>query len=57
MRDSTIKVTLTQQETLQFAANYPVDVQIKLLTKNGVVMISQVMTDQVEPVLNKEILS
>lgn len=57
MRDSTIKVTLTQQETLLFAANYPVDVQIKLLTKNGVVMISQIMTDSVEPVFNKEILS
>lgn len=57
MSDSIIKVRLTQQETLQFIANYPVSIQIKLLTTNGVVMVSQIMTDQVESALNKEILS
>lgn len=52
----TISFTLSQEETNLFKANYDVEIQIRVLTKNNDAMASQIYTIPVMKVLNDEVL-
>ena len=51
-----IKLTLKQEDTLKFAANMPVQIQLKVLTSGDVVLASPVKTIPVRVILNEEVL-
>lgn len=56
MTSSSIKLTLRQEDTLQFLANVPVQVQLKVLTVGGAVLASPVKMIPVNVILNEEVL-
>lgn len=51
-----IKVTLTQEETLQFDPNFPVQIQVRALTTGGDAIASRIKLASVDPVLNGDVL-
>lgn len=60
MDGSDIKVTLSQDETLRFAANSldnRVSIQLRVLTKTGQVMASKIVKVFAKACLNEEVLS
>lgn len=56
MTSTAIKLTLSQEDTLQFAANTPVQVQLKVLTTGEKVLASPVKIVPVSVILNEEVL-
>lgn len=56
MQDKTVKVKLSQEDTLMFAATIPVQMQIKVMTSDGTVLASPVRTVPVDVILNEEVL-
>lgn len=56
MTSTAIKLTLSQEDTLKFAANIPVQVQLKVLTTGDVVLATPVRMVQVSVILNEEVL-
>lgn len=54
---STVSVTLTQEETFLFASGANVSIQIRVLTKGGNALASDVATVGVSNVLNSEVLT
>ncbi len=56
MSGDTITLTMTQQETLAFKPRQNIKLQVKSLTKSGVVMASAIKDLTVYEVLNKEVL-
>lgn len=56
LETAAIKVTLTQQETLEFDHTKLVSIQVKVLTATGDVLISQIENIEVGRVLNEEVL-
>ena len=52
-----VKYRLSQEDSLQFKPQSKVEVQIKVLTADGNVMASPVMSLTVEKILNTEVLS
>lgn len=53
----TVKIKLTQEETLAFRANRDVEIQLKALTESGDVLISKIFRVNVERVLDAEVLA
>lgn len=56
MQGTAIKVTLTQEETLAFGENTPVQLQVKVLTYDGAVLVSKIKMIPVTEILNEEVL-
>lgn len=54
---NSIKVTLTQEETLQFDSTYNVQIQIRALTADGKALASQIEKVRIKDVLNEEVLA
>lgn len=54
--ENTIKVTLTQEETLKFKKDKDVRIQLKVLNTLGAVLPSRIFMVPVEDVLNEEVL-
>lgn len=54
--DKDIVVKLTQEETISFKPNTLVKMEIRVLTKNGDALASNIMQKAVEDVLNDEVL-
>ncbi len=57
LEGSTVVVHLTQAETKLFTPDVPVDIQIRILTKQGNALASVKYKVQCEDVLNDEVLS
>ena len=57
MTGSEIKVTLTQEETLLFAADNRVHIQLRVLTTDGKVMASDIDKVSVKACLDEEVLA
>lgn len=55
--ENSIKLELTQEETLLFDTKYNVKIQLKVLTTEGKVMASQIESVRVGEILNKEVLT
>ena len=53
---NSISVTLSQEETLKFSHKKDVEVQIRVLTKDGTAMATTVRSVDVGRVLNEEVL-
>lgn len=51
-----VVVKLTQEESLRFASNVPVRIQLKVRTKGGDVLVSKMTRMQVHVVLDKEVI-
>lgn len=51
-----LEYTLTQTESLSFAEQKPVEIQLKIKTIDGVVVASKIMRTTVSTVLNEEVL-
>lgn len=51
-----LEVKLTQKETLAFTTNDPIQIQIRVLDRNGNALASEIWTDYVEDVLYEGIL-
>lgn len=56
LEESSIRLTLTQDETLKFAQTCPAICQIKLLTNDGAVLASGMQDIHIDGVLNEEVL-
>ena len=56
MDGSSIKVTLSQKDTLKFDDRRPVEIQIRVVLKNGVALATSVGTLKAGRVLNEEVL-
>ena len=54
--ETSVSVTLTQEETLKFSANSKVDVQLRLLTVNGVALSSQIFTTTFDKILKDGVI-
>ena len=54
--ENEISFTLTQQETYMFEAGKEVSVQIKIKTKEGLVLNSDIMTMRVDESLDNEVI-
>lgn len=52
-----ISVTLTQSDTLAFDNNQPVEIQLRVLTKNNTALVSDVITKNADVCLNNEVLT
>lgn len=57
LEDSTIRVKLTQDDTLGFKAPGPVEIQIRVLMTNGDVLASSVMRVPVGVCLDNEVMA
>lgn len=57
MEGNVITTSLTQEETLRFHEKRPVELQIKVLTKEDNVLATRVYTLNVDRVLNEEVLT
>lgn len=55
--EKSIRLTLTQEETLQFRTSSPVFLQMKVLTSNGAVLATKVQELSIDEVLNEEVLA
>lgn len=55
--ENSIKYTLSQEETLKFQAGAAVEVQLKVLTTQGAVIASPVITLGIDKILNTEVLT
>lgn len=53
---TSIKLKLSQEETLMLAENVPVQVQLKVLTSDEVVMASAIKNIPVKVIINEEVL-
>lgn len=56
MNGKQISLKLTQEETLAFDISYRVKIQLKVLTADGSVLVSQIFEQSAESVLNEEVL-
>ena len=56
LKDSSASIKLTQSETLAFDSHKTVDVQVRVLTKDGEALASQIMTVRPERLLENEVL-
>lgn len=56
MSGTSIKVKLTQEDTYMFAANNPVQIQLKVKTAGQEVLASRIKTLTVSAILNEEVL-
>lgn len=56
MLSTAIKLKLSQEDTLLLKQNTPVQIQLKVLTSDDVVMASPIKTIPVEVILNEEVL-
>lgn len=56
IKDNTVKVTLSQEETKIFSARFPVQVQVRALTFDGKALASKTFTREVGEVLDDGIL-
>lgn len=54
--ENEIRVKLTQEDTLLFRSNVSVQLQLKVLTVDGIVLASPVKDLPVERILNEEVL-
>lgn len=54
--EKSIRLTLTQKETLQFKPSSPAFWQMKVLTSNGAVLATKVQELPIDEVLNEEVL-
>lgn len=57
MEDKTIRLKLTQEETLKFCKDCDISFQMKVLTADGVVLACPVKRLSVEDILNEEVLT
>ena len=53
---TTAKVTLTQKETLLFNSSQPVDIQLRIVTKGGDSLVSDLIRTPVGVLLDDEVL-
>lgn len=56
MEGSELKMKLTQEETLAFHCDAPVDIQLRVLTNDGAALASGIYKDYVEPCLDNEVM-
>lgn len=56
MEDKSIRLKLTQDETLKFSKSTPVRIQLKVLTTDNTVLACPVKELPIEDILNEEVL-
>lgn len=56
MEGNTIKTTLTQEETLRISCDFPVRIQLRILTQDGTAMKTPVYVKSVRECLDDEVL-
>ena len=56
MEGSELKTKLTQEETLAFHCDAPVDIQLRVLTASADALASEIYKDYVEPCLDDEVM-
>ena len=56
MDGTTVRVKLTQEETLRFPAGHWFSAQLRALTTDGESMVSKIMREPVDPCLDSEVL-
>ena len=56
LSDNSISVTLSQKETLSFDAEKPVMAQLRVLTKSGEALSSQIVVVDIKDTLDEEVL-
>lgn len=53
---ATVSLTLTQEETLSFKENIPIEIQGKVLTTDNKVIPTSIKTDNCGRILNEEVM-
>jgi hypothetical protein len=54
--ESTLQLTLTQEETLMLSSKYDIDIQLRILYKDGSAVTSETSVLHIHPVLKNEVL-